>query len=169
MKRWIPLAQFIAPTYPAIGRALLGPANSLIGQVLANTLGTEDNPEAIQHALAADPELFNKLENMELEIHQAEMIRNLKTNNPMLTNGLKALSFTYWFAAAWSIFAMSYMIGITFFQINPDSVRFADTTLGFILGTIISTVIQFFFGTTHSTEERKKVETIRAMTDEREP
>lgn len=54
--------------------------------------------------------------------------------------------FIYYFAAFWSVFAVIYIGCITFVPIPPDSVRFADTILGFILGTVIATIIYFFFG-----------------------
>lgn len=57
--------------------------------------------------------------------------------------------FVYIFAAAWSIFAMIFIFAITFGQVPPDSIRFADTILGFLLGTIIATILNFFFGSSN--------------------
>ena len=54
--------------------------------------------------------------------------------------------FVYYFAAAWSIFAMVFIMSVIFIEIPKENIRFADTILGFLLGTIISAIIQFFYG-----------------------
>ena len=54
--------------------------------------------------------------------------------------------FVYYFAAAWSIFAMVFIMAVIFAEIPKENIRFADTILGFLLGTIISAIIQFFYG-----------------------
>lgn len=54
--------------------------------------------------------------------------------------------FVYYFAAAWSIFAMVFIMAVIFIEIPKENIRFADTILGFLLGTIISAIIQFFYG-----------------------
>jgi hypothetical protein len=57
-----------------------------------------------------------------------------------------AKRFIYVFATFWSIFAASYIGFITFGTIPEDNQRFADTILGFLLGTVVATILQFFFG-----------------------
>ena len=54
--------------------------------------------------------------------------------------------FIYYFAIFWSVFAVLYLTGITFIEIPKENVRFADTTVGFLLGTIVATLIGFFYG-----------------------
>lgn len=54
--------------------------------------------------------------------------------------------FIYYFAIFWSVFAVLYLTGITFLEIPKENVRFADTTVGFLLGTIVATLIGFFYG-----------------------
>lgn len=51
------------------------------------------------------------------------------------------------FGAAIVAFCLAYACAITFVEIPPDNIRFADTTLGFMLGTGFATVLNFFFGT----------------------
>jgi len=62
--------------------------------------------------------------------------------------------FIYIFASAWSLFAMIFILMVSFGTIPPGSVRFVDTTLGFLLGTVVSTVIQFFFGSSVTSRKR---------------
>ena len=63
-----------------------------------------------------------------------------------------AKRFVYYFASFWSIAACAYIVGITFGYVPPANQRFADTILGFILGTIIATIINFFYGTSRSSQ-----------------
>jgi hypothetical protein len=58
--------------------------------------------------------------------------------------------FLYIFASGWSIVTMSYIVGITFFTIPESNVRFADTVLGFLLGVVVSTMFNYFFGSSRS-------------------
>ena len=54
--------------------------------------------------------------------------------------------FVYYFALFWSLFAVIYLTGITFIEIPKENIRFADTIVGFLLGTIIATMFGFFYG-----------------------
>lgn len=54
--------------------------------------------------------------------------------------------FIYYFAMFWSAFSVVYLACITFIQIPSANIRFADTIVGFLLGTIIATIIGFFYG-----------------------
>ena len=58
--------------------------------------------------------------------------------------------YVYYLASFWSVFSVIYITAITFCVIPLQNVRFADTILGFLLGTIIATVINYFFGSSRS-------------------
>lgn len=49
---------------------------------------------------------------------------------------------------------MIYVTAITFMQIPAANVRFADTILGFVLGTIIATVMNYFLGSSKSSADK---------------
>jgi multisubunit Na+/H+ antiporter MnhE subunit len=49
---------------------------------------------------------------------------------------------------------MGYIFAITFYAIPADSVRFADTILGFLLGTVIAVLIQFFYGSSAGSSKK---------------
>ena len=76
-------------------------------------------------------------------------------------NDLFAKRFIYYFATFWSISAALYIAFITFGDIPEANVRFADTILGFMLGTIVATIVQFFFGS--SDGSKQKYGTLEAM------
>lgn len=54
--------------------------------------------------------------------------------------------FTYYFITVWSMFAMVYIPMITFSNIPASNVRFADTILGFMLGTVMASMFSFLLG-----------------------
>ena len=54
--------------------------------------------------------------------------------------------FVYYFAVFWSLFAVLFLTGITFLEVPEANTRFADTIVGFILGTVVSTIIGYFYG-----------------------
>lgn len=62
--------------------------------------------------------------------------------------------FVYYFAIFWSIASITYVGSITFVNIPDSNVRFADTTLGFILGTLVATMFAYFFGSTRGSENK---------------
>ena len=62
--------------------------------------------------------------------------------------------FVYYLASAWSLAAMAYIGFVTFATIPPDNVRFADTILGFLLGTVIATILNFFFGSSDGSKQK---------------
>lgn len=64
--------------------------------------------------------------------------------------------FVYYFISFWSILAAAYIGFITFGQIPEDNIRFADTILGFVLGTMVASMFQFLLGS--SIGSRKKDE-----------
>jgi hypothetical protein len=65
--------------------------------------------------------------------------------------------FIYYYAIFWSICASAYIGFITFGYIPKDNVRFADTILGFILGTVVAQIIAFFYGSSKSSQGKDKV------------
>ena len=53
-------------------------------------------------------------------------------------------------------FTMSYILAITFAKIPVENIRFADTILGFLLGTGFSAIVQFYFGTSQGSVDKNQ-------------
>lgn len=69
--------------------------------------------------------------------------------------------FVMYFAIGWSVVAATYIALITFANIPQANIRFADTILGFVLGTLVSTIINFFYGSAHGSSDKQ--ETIKEV------
>ncbi len=57
-------------------------------------------------------------------------------------------------ATYWSIAATVYIGLITFTTIPAPNLRFADTILGFVLGTVVATIINFYLGSSAGSKEK---------------
>ena len=65
--------------------------------------------------------------------------------------------FVMYLATFWSLTAVAYIFLITFTNIREINVRFADTILGFLLGTVVATILNFFLGSSASSKEKTEV------------
>lgn len=53
-----------------------------------------------------------------------------------------------------TLFGTGYVLAVTFMEIQPANVRFADVCLGFILGTLVAAVISFWLGSTKNSHHK---------------
>lgn len=67
-------------------------------------------------------------------------VEAMKSSDPFVRR------FTYYFIMFWSLFAIVYIPCITFVAVPEGSVRFADTILGFLLGTVMASMFNFLLG-----------------------
>ena len=74
-----------------------------------------------------------------------------------------AKHFVYYFMTAWSGFAIVYIALITFVEIPQRNMRFVDTVLGFVLGTIVAAMFNFLLGS--STGSVKAQQMMRDMVE----
>ena len=79
------------------------------------------------------------------QISEYANARNMQVEN-LKQDDKFSKRFVYYFAIFWSAFAVIYLTGITFAEIPKENIRFADTIVGFLLGTIIATMFGFFYG-----------------------
>jgi hypothetical protein len=152
---------FLAPVLATLaqnGLGLLADAVTKKGQqVVEETLGIDLSQQPDPQVLAQWKEAAQQHEKQLLEMAygdkanaRAMQVEALKQDD-MLSK-----RFVYYFATFWSIAAALYIAFITFGDIPESNVRFADTILGFILGTIIATIVQFFFGSSMGSKEKEQ-------------
>jgi CDP-diglyceride synthetase len=143
---------------PAVATAVAGPAGGLIVSALANKFGVKDAVEDVARAIAGDPEAARKLAELDLEKLKAEYANTADARDmqkiALQQSDIFSKRFTMYLTVFWSVAAAAYVGFITFGVIPDNNVRFADTILGFILGTVVSTVLNFWFGSSIGSKEK---------------
>lgn len=65
--------------------------------------------------------------------------------------------FIAYFAVGLCLAAMAYIGAITFVSFPKDNAQFANTVLGFIMGTVMASPIGFFFGSSKSSQAKDEM------------
>jgi hypothetical protein len=65
--------------------------------------------------------------------------------------------FIHWYAILVTSISASYIFLTTFLTIPKDNMRIVDTVLGFVLGTLLSTIINFFFGSSSGSKNKDEL------------
>ena len=93
---------------------------------------------------------FDTLDSMvKAEVSDKASARQMQVE-ALKQDGWFAKNFVYLLATFWTVASVVYIGFVTFGDIPAANVRFADTILGFVLGTVIATIINFFMGTSFS-------------------
>jgi len=135
--------------------AVLKPVSDILDDVITNK-------EEKAAAAAKIQELLNQRETMiqeEWTKREGQLLADTASARDMQKAALAqedkfSKRFVYYFITAWSLFSMTFLVGVTFFQIPDSSTRFADTVLGFLLGTAIASVFQFMVGSTRGSGQK---------------
>lgn len=122
-------------------------------------LGIELKPEG-----QATPEYNDKLkaEAMKHEEFMAELdLKNMQGARDMQLKAMESddplvRRFVYYFIGFWSLLSATYIGFITFGEIPSDNIRFADTILGFVLGTMVASMFQFLLGSSIGSRNKDK-------------
>ena len=128
-------------------------------EVVEKKLGIELKPEG-----EATPEYNAKLsaEAMKHEEFMAEL--DEKSRQRATEMQMKAMDsddpfvrrFLYYFITLWSIFAVIFIPCLIWVSIPESNVRFADTILGYVLGTIITGMFAFLLGSSKGSSNKDK-------------
>lgn len=153
----ITLALGLGQLVPAITKWITGSdkaaevAEQVVG--IAETITGKSGADAIS-SIKADPALLFAFREKVMERStEIERLAYGDTANArhmqevaLTQDDLFSKRFVYYLAAGWSLFSAIYIILISVVDIPQSSVRFVDTILGFLLGTVVATIIQFFLG-----------------------
>lgn len=128
--------------------ALLGVAGKVLDRVL---------PDPAQKAEAqlklAELAQNGELKEFELEVQDRDSARKMQIA-ALEQDDIFSKRFVLYLAAFWSIAAVVYIGFVTFGHIPEENTRFADTILGFLLGTVVGTILNFFFGSSKSSKDK---------------
>lgn len=152
------LIQFLAKAAPALATAVAGPLGGAAVSAIAKQFGVEDTIEAVTKAVIEDPEAALKLAQIDVEKLKMQYANTADARAMQVAalnqSDIFSKRFTMYLTAFWSVCAAIYIGFITFSVIPDTNVRFADTILGFILGTVIATMLNFWFGSSIGSKEK---------------
>lgn len=157
MEKFLDLLKSAAP---ALATAAVGPMGGMVVKAIADKLGVQNEVEAVTQAMQSDPDIALKLREIDIAQFKAEaadradaramQIAAIQSEDPFVRR------YIYYFITFWSLFAAIYIPCITFCPIPDDNVRFADTILGFLLGTMVSSMFAFLLGSSLGSRNKDK-------------
>ena len=154
------LLRLLGNIAPALATIVAGPVGGLAVSAIAKQFGVEDTVEAVTQAIAADPDAALKLAQIDLETLKVEQANTADARDmqkiALQQSDVFSKRFTMYLTMFWSVSAVAYVGFITFSIIPEQNVRFADTILGFILGTVVATMLNFWFGSSIGSKEKDK-------------
>jgi hypothetical protein len=138
---------------PKIADAVLEKGVDYVEQKLGVTLKPEDEmkPEDVKdlRERAMQHTEFMVEQEVKDKANARDMAKAAMTSNDWFVR-----RFTYFFITAWSVFAMVYIPYITFGTIPAENTRFADTILGFMLGTVMASMFNFLLGSSFGSRKK---------------
>jgi hypothetical protein len=153
------LLKLLGNIAPAIATAVAGPAGGAVVSAIAKQFGVADNADAVTQAINADPEAALKLAQINLDEFKIEEANTADARAMQVAavqqSDVFSKRFTMYLTVFWSLAAVVYIGFITFSVIPDKNVRFADTILGFMLGTVVATLLNFWYGSAHKVEAVK--------------
>ena len=143
---------------PGLAMMVAGPLGGAAVSMLASKFGVEDTVAEVAKAIAGDPAAAQKLQELELEYAKMDMANTADARDMQIAalqqEDVFSKRFIYYFAIAWSLFAMLYFSFATFGNISESGIRVADTILGVLIGTVITGFFNFFYGSSKGSKDK---------------
>ena len=148
------VSSLLSNNLPKVAQAVVDNGLDYVQEKTGIELKPDMNPEEVK-ALRE-----SAMKHEEFMVEQAN--KNTADARAMQTAALQqddkfAKRYVMYLATFWSVTAVVYIFLITFTFIPEMNVRFADTILGFLLGTVVATILNFFLGSSASSKEKTEV------------
>lgn len=111
---------------------------------------TKEDYAKLQEAAMKHEEFMVEADLKNMEGARNMQLKAMESEDPLIRR------FVYFFITFWSLLSASYIGAITFGSIPEASIRFADTILGFVLGTMVASMFQFLLGSSLGSRAKDK-------------
>lgn len=111
---------------------------------------TKEDYAKLQEAAMKHEEFMVEADLKNMEGARNMQLKAMESEDPLVRR------FVYFFIAGWSILSALYIGFITFGYIPEQNIRFADTILGFVLGTMVASMFQFLLGSSLGSRAKDK-------------
>ena len=111
---------------------------------------TDDDVKSLQEAAMKHEEFMAEMDLKNMEGARDMQKLAMQHEDPLVRR------FVYYFIGFWSVLAATYLGFITFGHIPEANVRFADTIVGFVLGTMVAAMFQFLLGSSLGSRNKDK-------------
>jgi hypothetical protein len=111
---------------------------------------TDEDVKSLQEAAMKHEEFMAEIDLKNMEGARNMQLTAMQSDDPLVRR------FVYFFIGFWSILSAIYIGAITFGNIPDSNVRFADTILGFVLGTMVASMFQFLLGSSLGSRQKDK-------------
>jgi hypothetical protein len=111
---------------------------------------TKEDYAKIQAEAMKHEEFMGELDLKNMEGARNMQLKAMDSEDPLVRR------FVYYFIGGWSVLSAAYIGFITFGYIPEQNIRFADTILGFVLGTMVASMFQFLLGSSLGSRAKDK-------------
>ena len=111
---------------------------------------TKEDYAKIQEEANRHEEFMAEIDLKNMQGARAMQEKAMDSDDPLVRR------FVYYFVSFWSVLSATYIGFITFGEIPESNIRFADTILGFVLGTMVASMFQFLLGSSLGSRNKDK-------------
>lgn len=148
------LSTLISNNLPKVAQAVLDKGLDVVEE----KLGVKLEPNMSEEKLAEIRLAAQKHEEFRIEQDNKNTADARDMQKVALQQGdVFSKRFVYYLAGFWSIVTVIYIYLITFVNIPIGNERYADTVLGFLLGTIIATIMNYFLGSSKGSADKNEL------------
>jgi hypothetical protein len=143
--------QLFQNNMPKVAQAVLDQGLDVVGEKLGISLKPDMNAEelaVVKERAMQHEEFMVEQANKNTADARAMNTAAMQSQDPLVRR------FTIYLTIFWSIVGSVYIFWITFGIIPPENTRFADTVLGFLLGTVVATMLNFWLGSSAGSKEK---------------
>ena len=149
------VSNLISQGLPKVADAVLDKGVEAVEQKLGMKLkpegeATPEDNAKLKEAAMKHEEFMAEIDLKNMQGARDMQLKAMESDDPLVRR------FVYYFIGFWSVLAALYIGFITFGDIPDENVRFADTILGFVLGTMVASMFQFLLGSSIGSRNKDK-------------